>query len=56
MDKDRTDIAYGIATELLEQDALNLDNFYDTDTVLSFVQETILAHLKDCLIISGTLL
>lgn len=57
MDKDRTDIAYGIATELLDNDALDLNNFgYDTDTILSFVQETILAHLKDCLIISGTLL
>lgn len=57
MDKDRTDIAYGIATELLDNDALDLNNFgYDTDTILSFVQETILAHLKDCLIILGTLL
>lgn len=57
MDKDRTDIAYGIAMELLDNDALDLNNFgYDTDTILSFVQETILAHLKDCLIISGTLL
>lgn len=57
MNKDRTDIAYQIATELLEQDALDLNNFgYDVDSLLSFVQEIILNHLKDYLIVSGTLL
>lgn len=57
MNKDRTDIAYQIATELLGQDTLNLNNFgYDTNSLLSFVQEIILDHLKDYLIISGTLL
>lgn len=57
MDKDRTDIAYQIATELLESDALDLNNFgYDADSLLIFVQEIILSHLKDYLIISGALL
>ncbi len=57
MNKNRTDIALSIATELLEQDALDLNNFgYDTDSLLSFVQEIILNHLKDYLVISGTLL
>jgi len=57
MNKDRTDIALSIANELLEQDALDLNNFADdTDTILNFVQETILNHLKDYLIISGYLL
>lgn len=57
MNKDRTDIAYKIATELLDNDALDISNFgYDADSLLSFVQEIILAHLKDYLIISGILL
>jgi|InofroStandDraft_1065614.scaffolds.fasta_scaffold05887_4 hypothetical protein len=57
MNKNRTDIALSIATELLEQDALDLNNFgYDTDSLLSFVQEIILNHLKDYLIISGAML
>lgn len=38
-------------------DALDLNNFrYDVDSLLSFVQEIILSHLKDYLIISGSLL
>lgn len=57
MDKNRTDIAMLIAEELLESDALDLNNFrYDIDSLLSFVQGIILYHLKDYLIISGTLL
>ena len=57
MNKNRTDIALSIATELLEQDALDLNNFgYDTDSLLSFVQEIILNHLQDYLIISGAML
>ncbi len=57
MNKDRTDIAMLIAEELLESDALDLNNFgYDVDSLLSFVREIILAHLKDYLIISGVLL
>lgn len=57
MNKDRTNIAMLIAEELLESDALDLINFgYDADSLLIFVQEIILAHLKDYLIISGTLL
>ena len=57
MNKNRTDIALSIATELLEQDALDLNNFgYDTDSLLSFVQEIMLNHLKDYLIISGAML
>ena len=56
MNKDRTDIAMLIAEELLESDALDLNNFgYDVDSLLSFVREIILAHLKDYLIISGVL-
>lgn len=57
MNKDRTDIAYQIATELLDNDVFDLNNFgYDVDSLLSFVQEIILNHLKDYLIISGALL
>lgn len=57
MNKDRTDIAMLIAEELLESDALDLINFgYDVDSLLSFVQEIILNHLKDYLIISGAML
>ena len=57
MNNDRTDIAYQIAVELLEQDALDVNNFgNDADSLLSFVQEIILTHLKDYLIISGILL
>jgi len=57
MNKDRTDIAYQIATELLAQDTLILNNFaYDTNSLISFVQEIILDYLKDYFIISGTLL
>ena len=56
MNKDRTDIAMLIAEELLESDALDLNNFgYDVDSLLSFVREIILSHLKDYLIISGAL-
>lgn len=34
MDKDRTDIALSIATELLEQDALDVNNFeYEADSL-----------------------
>lgn len=57
MNENRTDIAYQIAAELLEQDTLDVNNFgCDTDSLLSFVQEIILSHLKDYLIISGSLL
>ncbi len=57
MSKDRTDVAFSIAEDLLEQDALNLDNFADdADALLNFVQEIVLEHLKDYLIVSGYLL
>ena len=57
MDKNRTDIAYQIAADLLDNDALDLNNFgCDADSLIIFVQEIILSHLKDYLIISGALL
>ncbi len=57
MNKDRTDIALAIAEDLLEQDALDLNNFSnDTNALLEFVQKIILNHLKDYLIVSGCLL
>lgn len=57
MNKDRADIAYQIAADLLDNDALDVNNFgFDTDSLLSFVREIILSHLKDYLIISGELL
>lgn len=57
MNKNRTNIAYQIAADLLDNDALDVNNFgYDADALLSFVQEIILSHLKDYLIISGALL
>ncbi len=57
MNKDRTDIALAISEDLLKQDALDVNNFScNTDALLDFVQEIILNHLKDYLIISGYLL
>lgn len=57
MNKERTDIALSIATELLDNDVLDLNNFEcDADSLLCFVQETILNHLKDYLIVAGALL
>lgn len=57
MNKERTDIAQAISEDLLEQDALDLNNFCnDTNALLDFVQEIILNHLKDYLIIYGCLL
>ena len=57
MNKDQTGIVYQIATDLLDNDALDLNNFgCDADSLLIFVQEIILSDLKDYLIISGVLL
>ncbi len=57
MNKDRTDLALAIAKDLLDQDTIDLNNFSnDTNTLLDFVQEIILEHLKDYLIVSGYLL
>lgn len=57
MDIQRTDIAKAISKDLLYNDALDVNNFGDdTDAILDYVQKVILEHIKDYLIISGTLL
>jgi len=44
----RNDIAKAIAEDLLNNDVLDENNFsYDTVTILEYVQNIILEHLKD---------
>lgn len=51
----RTDIAKAIAADLLDNDVLDENNFsYDTATILEYVQNIILDHLKDYSLLSGT--
>ena len=53
----RTDIAKAIAEDLLNNDVLDENNFsYDTDALLDYVQKTVLEHLKDYVIIFGSVL
>ena len=53
----RNDIAKAIAEDLLYNDALDEHNFsYDTVTILEYVQNIILEHLKDYSLLSGTIL
>ena len=53
----RNDIAKAIAEDLLYNDALDENNFsYDTTTILEYVQNIILEHLKDYSLLSGTIL
>lgn len=52
----RTDIAKAIAEDLLNNDALDENNFsYDTAAILEYVQNIILEHLKDYSLLSGTI-
>lgn len=51
----RTDIARAISEDLLSNDTLN-EHDYDKDKLLSVVQDIILEDLKDCVILSGTIL
>lgn len=51
----RTDVAKAIAEDLLDNGALDENNFnYDTDTLLNYVQKIILEHIKDYSLLSGT--
>ena len=51
----RTDIAKSIAEDLLNNDALDENNFsYDTAAILEYVRNIILDHLKDYALLSGT--
>lgn len=51
----RNDIAKAIAEDLLNNDVLDENNFsYDTVTILEYVQNIILDHLKDYSLLSGT--
>lgn len=53
----RADIAKSIANDLLDHDALDMQNFgNDTDAALILVQETILCHLRDVVIVQGNIL
>ena len=52
----RTDIAKAISEDLLDNGALDEHNFGDTDTLLKCVQDIILEHMKDYIILSGTIL
>ena len=52
----RNDIAKAIAEDLLNNDVLDENNFsYDTVTILEYVQNIILEHLKDYSLLSGTI-
>lgn len=51
----RTDIAKAIAEDLLNNDILDENNFYDTATILEYVQNIILEHIKDYSLLSGTI-
>lgn len=51
----RIDMAKAIAEDLLNNDVLDENNFsYDTAVILEYVQNIILYHLKDYLLLSGT--
>lgn len=54
-DMSREIIAKDIAAELLDNEALDENNFsHDTDAILKYVQAVILDHLKDYSLLSGT--
>lgn len=54
---DRKGIAREIAQDLLDNNALDENNFnYDTDAILEYVQGVVLAHLRDFMIIHGSLI
>lgn len=54
---DRTEIARGIAEDLLEHEVLDENNFSDdTEAIIEYVQKTILEHLKEYVIILGSVL
>ena len=49
-------IAKRIAEELLNDNVLDEQNFnYDTDAILQHVQDTVLSHLRDYSLLSGTI-
>ena len=51
----RTDIAKAIAEDLLHNEVLDENNFsYDTDTILEYVENIILEHIKNYSLLSGT--
>lgn len=53
----RTEMAKAIAEDLLNNGTLDENNFsYDTDALLDYVQKTVLEHLKDYVIIFGSVL
>jgi hypothetical protein len=54
---DRISIARAIAGELLDNGALDENNFsHDAEAILNYVQKIILEYLKDYIIVSGTIL
>lgn len=54
---DRQEIARNIAKDLLDNDVLDINNFLDdTGALLKCVQEIILKHLRDFIILSGKIL
>ncbi|MEZ3464228.1 MAG: hypothetical protein K1W23_19170 [Lachnospiraceae bacterium] len=53
----RADIAHEIAFDLLEADALDRHNYgYDDNALIAHVQNIILEHLENYLLISGTII
>ncbi len=53
----REDIAKRIAEELLNDNVLDEQNFnYDTDAILEYVQNVVIDHLKDFMLVQGNIL
>lgn len=53
----REDIAKCIAEELLTDNVLDGQNFnYDTDAILQHVQDTVLSHLRDFMLVKENIL
>ena len=53
----KKDIAHEISLDLLGADVLDRHNFdYDDDAVIDYVQQIIFDHLRDYVIVSGTII
>lgn len=56
-DMNRSDIAMEIAQELLDNGALDENNFcQDADALISYVQQVILEHFKDYMLVRGNVI
>lgn len=53
----REDIAREIAQELLDNEALDENNFcQDADALINYVQQVILDHFKDYMLVQGNMI